>query len=384
MITLSLSAPLFGLFTALLFAATELLLLSSLLNLINLHVCRHLRHDPPLPPLSIRGYRFRVFLATLFSIFLFLLLELLLSLTSDPSTRPIRSSARCQRSFIPRLPGTANASDPGSEALHFVCTKVDNITISHAPGNRTLGRVRGVDFPECEAESAYVYKIGERVTQTPDIAPLFYGCSFRMCGAAAWLPDADNPRTGTAYLSGPVPVNQTGMKMIPTRILRDGDRLTGQEQALADGLVRMLESGSTEEGEIRRHVFTGISEDTCMFKVAEKDVTEVQTWAIWTAGVVWAVTVVVALAGVCGRRRVFFDMGNAEHWAARARHGEARAEVNRQPAGMGVQRGGDGVVWIVGMRNQGDGALARATGSWGAARRNRMRTDEQLEGDYAG
>lgn len=385
MITVPLSAPLFGLVTALVFAATELLLLSSLLHLINRHVCHHLRQNPPLPPLSIRGYRFRVFLATLFSISLFLLLELLLSLTSDPATRPVRTLAPCQRSFIPRVPGTEKASDPGSEALHFVCTRVDNLTISHATGNRSLGDVAGVERPECDVNDAYTYVIGEEVNQTKDIGPLFYACSYNLCGAVAWLPDKDNPSTGTVYHSNYVSRNETGMPMLPTRILRNGELLTGREQALADGLLEMLASGNTEEGEVRRNVFTGVRDSECLFTTGKRDVTDVQTWALWTAAVIWWMSLGVGLVGLCGRKKVFFDMSNAEHWAGRARHGEGRKGQRQGDRDtMGVQRRGDGGVWIVGMGAEGEGGLIRGTGSWGAVRRKRsQREQEDLEGDYA-
>lgn len=322
-----------------------------------------------------------MFLASVFSISLFLSLELLLLLTSDPGTLPIRKQARCERSFIPRLPGGEASENAQSEALHSACTKVFNGSISHAPGNRTLEEVDGVKFPECEEEGAFAYKIGETVPHTPQIGQLWYGCDLRLCGAATWIPDTDNESTGVVYLSGPVGNGKTGMDLFITRILRNGERLKGQEQALANQLLKVLQRGGIDEAQIRQQVFTGVSNETCMFTTGETDVTKVQTWSIWTAGFVWGMSMLVAILGMCGRGKVFFDMGNAEHWAGRARHVEIEGG---QDGGMGVQRGSDGVVWIVGMGGWEKPVLRKksASESWmGKIGKRRGLSDMELEGD---
>lgn len=341
MITIPISKQnLFSVLIALLFASAEILLLSALLNLVNVYVTRYLFRSTTNRPLPIRLYRSLILISNFCSILIFLILDILISLTAVPSTRPVIASSRCLKSSLPRAPNTSDPTIPGAEALHFACVTVDNITVSHTPGNRSLS-----SYPpllQCEDTDVYRYTIGSEIMYTDDLGELVYGCQFEVCGALLWRPD-ETGEAGMLYFSPPISKSSKNIPLRPTKVFRDGNRIEERLQEMANILPVLYKTTITAEGEIRRILLTGVEEGECKFEVGRKEVTVVKLWAAWVMGVIWTTSVIIGIIGMWGCGKVLFDMGNGEHWAQRTRYGLD----SRQEGQMGIQYGEDGLVWVV-------------------------------------
>lgn len=341
MVVFWISAPIFGLITAILFGMAELGLLAGLLNILNYSVCKRLSNQKPV---QVRSYRRLVMALSLLSVFTFVLAETVLSVASDPGKGQLFANQDCLRNFV------GSGKDDGgaeAEAIQFTCTEANGTYVIHKTGNYSTKTGKVV----CN-DVGYYYNIGERLPYKRSMGKPVTRCNNGICAALAWQNNTDAsdetddllPHKGVLYVSQNILRNfkKSEWEMMPTQI--SNVDLSKKLRRIGARAARMYAIGINEEGELRRRMLLGTKETACPFVEEEVDTTLVATWALAFSATVWGVSVVLFVGTLFLRKRTFFDMGNPMHWAKTARHDSARS-YGELPT-LRIGESGRDLIWI--------------------------------------
>lgn len=346
MLVFWISAPVFGLITAILFGLAELGLLAGTVSFLNFAVCKRLSSRQSV---QVRKYRRWVLAASLFSILAFVLVETILSLSSDPSKGELFEENECLRSLV----GSGEDDDGAeAEAIQFECTEVRGTNVIHRTGNFSLK----TEAVRCN-EVGYYYEIRQRVRYKQSLGKPVRRCTKGICAATIWRNDtpstvSSSPDRGTLYISDQVSKTTENRRLLlmPTHIVSvDLSIVLGAVSKRASALYL---SGITEEGELRRRALLGTAKENCLFVRKEVDITEVTTWALAFSVATWAASIIIFVITLFLRRKIFFDMGNPLHWATATRHDKARP-YGPFPS-VSLDENGQGVIWVTEFSKNGD------------------------------
>lgn len=338
MLVFWISAPIFGLITAILFGFAELGLLASLLNIVNIAVCSLLSNGKSM---QIRRYRRWVFVASLASVFAFVLVETILSLSSDPSKEKLFETHKCLWTLV----GSGKDDDGAeAEAIQFRCTEVNGTNVFHRTGNFSLetGAV------QCH-ELAYYYEIKKWVPYNKSMGLTVRSCTKGICAATAWEFNSQSsngslPRQGILYISHQIPktAQNKEIELLPTSIANID--LSNDLKVLSKRAANLYYQAINEEGELRRRALLGTMNENCPFVKEEVDVTVVASWALVFSAIIWSLSIFSFIVTLFLRRRAFFDMSNPLHWAVVSRHDSSRS-FGSFPS-VNLDEHGQKVIWI--------------------------------------
>ncbi|CAN8061532.1 unnamed protein product [Agarophyton chilense] len=321
MVVIAITANLFSVLTMLLSTLSELALYRALRRVLAISQCRVLSKGKRC---SIRAQKKRLKAVTWGSLGLFLVLETVLSVCSDPIIIPQNTLERCDRLMaIADANQTLDAGSVGDEA-RIACRKTkpgkELVVLEHGANLSIAGRGEeaGRTFL-CEENELYSYARHQHVNH--DVQNHKRTCVGEMCvyviveGKDVYL--SARPTNEERSLQA----NKTEFTFLKTRVRFDVSKeLIGQ---MGKRLARAVESGERDEERLRTLTLLGLKSGRCV-RAGEagtgRDATNVVTGLLVVACVIWSLTLVFALAvwTKCVRRMEFFDMGCEVQWARKS------------------------------------------------------------------
>lgn len=276
---------------------------------------------------------------------LFLLVEILLSFASKPSTVPVFSKKQCLRTVIPRVSFSDIQNEPSlKHGLKHVCTRTENQTASVAQGYVSLGTT-GELVIRCEEDAAYSFVYKEEIKHTDELGDLIFTCKKLQCIAVIWRWN-NKMDAGTLYISKRFKIGSKGVPLFPTKIMKNAHRIAKKLEEYPLILQTIIQDHKNERT-VREQLLIGEENGECEIEVGRRDVTEVEGWTLWVVCIYCVICMVISVTGLLLKQKIFFDIGNAEDWAEKICYGERYWSCKN----IGLQRDKDGLIWTVKMEN---------------------------------
>ncbi|KAI0561606.1 hypothetical protein FGB62_76g0118 [Gracilaria domingensis] len=321
MVVISITANLFSVTTTLLSTLSELALYRTLRRLQTISQCRALRRNRTL---CIRSQKNRLRAVAWGALALFLVLETVLSVFSDPVTIPQYTTDDCMRVVaLPFATQALTAGELGDEA-RILCRKTDldgDFFVKEYGAN--ISTVKDDSDAEravrCEEEELYGYYRGReenRDVQNETSACVDEACVYVIVDGED-LYFSSRPTNEERSQES----NKTWFAFLKTRVRFRVAGKQGQEMAMR--LAQAMDHGERDEERLRATAFLGLKTDRCVRpdeQVDGRDGTKVVTEVLVGACVIWAATLMTALIAECRcvRKMSFFDMGCEVQWARRS------------------------------------------------------------------